>query len=152
MAAIIEDTRQQVGKHNKKRERIEAEGYTIIRSKLPVGDYALPPTIAVDTKKGLLEIANNLCGNVAERQRFIRECKAAREAGTALVFLIETGKYKRPADLIGQSITLKNGKTIPGEQVYRAIAIVTERYGVRFEFSRPSETGRRILEILGAGR
>lgn len=149
---IIEDTRQQSGKHEKKHEAFEAEGVKVLRSKLPIGDYALPPRIAVDTKKGLLEIATNLCGNIAEQQRFIRECKAAKETGTALVFLIETGKYKTPADFLGQSIKLKNGRTIPGEQLYKAMSITSSRYGVRFEFSRPSETGRRILEILGAGR
>lgn len=148
---IIEDTRQQSGKHEKKRERFKAEGVDVIRSKLPVGDYALPPRVSVDTKKGVLEIAGNLCGNVAERQRFIRECKEARALGCRLVFLIETGKYKKARDLIGTSVKLRDGRTIQGEQVFRAMALTSERYGVEFEFCRPGDAGGRILEILQDG-
>ena len=148
MSAIIEDTRQQAGKHEQKHKYFEAEGVEIIRSKLPVGDYALAPSVSVDTKAGLHEIAANLCGDVAERQRFIRECKAARALGCELVILIENGKYKGPRDLIGREIKLKSGRTIKGEQLFRAMEITAARYGVRFEFCKPSESGRRIMEIL----
>ena len=145
---IIEDTRQQAGKHEKKHNSFDAEGVAVFRSKLPVGDYAAAPSVAVDTKAGLLEIATNLCGNIAEQQRFARECKNARALGCRLVFLIETGKYKSPRDMIGHNIKLKNGRTIPGEQLFRAMTLTAERYGVKFEFCAPSESGRRIVEIL----
>ena len=148
MSAIIEDTRQQAGKHEQKHKHFEAEGVAVIRSKLPVGDYALAPRISVDTKAGLYEIAANLCGDFAERQRFTKECKAARMIGCELVVLVENGKYNKPRDLIGREIKLKSGQTIKGEQLYRAMEITAARYGVRFEFCKPSETGRRILEIL----
>lgn len=145
---IIEDTRQQAGKHDQKHNDFEARGVQILRSKLPFGDYTLAPSKAVDTKASVHEITTNLCGNAAERQRFIRECKAAQASGCELVFLIEVGKYQRPADLIGHDIKLKSGQTIKGLQVYRAMAVVSERYGCRFEFCKPSETAARIMEIL----
>ncbi len=146
---IIEDTRQQSGKHERKHQQFDELGVLVIRSKLPFGDYARVPDIAVDTKASLFEVANNLCGNVAEKQRFIRECKSARDAGTTLVFLVEVGKYKCAADLIGHDIQLKNGKTIKGQQLYLAMTSVSERYGCRFEFCPPGKSGKRICELLG---
>ena len=86
---IIEDTRQQNEKHEIKHAWFKDAGVQVIRCKLPFGDYALPPSIAVDTKKGLEEIANNICGSSSEHQRFKRECIAARDAGCHLYFLIE---------------------------------------------------------------
>ena len=145
---IVEDTRQQSGKNEAKHEYFEREGVTVIRSKLPFGDYALAPGIAIDTKASIHEIAVNLCGNVAEKQRFIRECKGAQAAGCELVFLVEVGKYKRPADLIGHDIKLKSGKVIKGEQLFRAMITVSARYGCRFEFSPPGKSAARIMEIL----
>ena len=114
---IIEDTRQQSGKHEKKHDYFESQDVTLIRSKLPFGDYALAPTVAVDTKASLHEIAVNLCGNAAERQRFIRECKSAKSAGV---------------------------------QLFRAMVMVSERYGCRFEFAPPGKSAARIMDILGA--
>ena len=57
---IIEDSRQQAGKHEVKHERFSQLGDILIRSKLPFGDYALPPKIAVDTKETMNEIAQNI--------------------------------------------------------------------------------------------
>lgn len=149
MKVLIEDTRQQAGKHDKKHEHFESQGITLIRSKLPFGDYALAPSVAVDTKAGILEIATNLCGSLAERQRFIRECKAAKEADTKLVFLVETGKYKNITDLIGHDIKLKSGKTVQGIQLFMAMVTVSQRYGCEFAFAPPSKSGERICDILG---
>ena len=59
---IIEDTRNKPGKHDVKREKFEDMQVSIVRSKLPFGDYALPPKIAVDTKRNIDEIAGNICG------------------------------------------------------------------------------------------
>lgn len=143
---VIEDSRQQAGKHE------NLAGLDLLRCKLPFGDYALPPKIAVDTKASLHEITQNLCGSQKERARFIRECKLAKDCGSVLVFLIETGAYKTPADLIGQDILLLSGKRVPGVQLYRAMAIVSERYGCRFEFCPRAETGKRIMEILSDGK
>ena len=142
---IIEDTRQQAGKHN------NLSDLEVIRSKLAFGDYALPPKIAVDTKAGLHEIAQNLCGSVKERSRFTRECKLAKQCGANLVFLIETGSYQKPSDLIGHDVLLLSGKKVSGLQLYRAMMATSQYYGCRFEFCERSKTGKRIMEILGNG-
>ena len=59
---IIEDTRQQAGKHNIKHEWFKDNGVEIIRSKITFGDYCLPPAVSIDTKENMDEIANNICG------------------------------------------------------------------------------------------
>ena len=78
---IVEDSRQKVGKHQQKHIGFDDLGVGLLRCKLPFGDYALPPSVSIDTKENLEEIAGNLCGSMKERNRFIRECKAAAAAG-----------------------------------------------------------------------
>ena len=90
MAIIIEDTRQKDGKHQLKHIGFDNLGVDLLRCKLPFGDYALPPEVSVDTKENLEEIAGNLCGSRKERDRFIRECKAAAE----IVKILEQGREK----------------------------------------------------------
>ena len=144
---IIEDTRQQAGKHKKKHEWWTSNGDNIIRCKLPFGDYALPPTVAVDTKANLTEIATNMCGPFHERRRFTDECKYAHECGCRLVFLIES-TVKDIDDLYDMQIVLGNGREIKGEQLALAIRTMTSRYGCEFMLVKPSRCAQKINEIL----
>lgn len=145
---LVEDTRQQAGKHEAKHRAFSEMGVEVFRSKLAFGDYCLPPSIAVDTKSSIMEIAGNLCGSQKETARVREEMKLARACGAVLIFLIEVGKYKKPADLIGETFRLKSGKVVEGVQLYRAMETCAARYGCRFEFCPPSEAGRRVLELL----
>lgn len=145
---IEEDTRQQAGKHEAKHKAFSEMGVEVLRSKLAFGDYCLPPTVAVDTKASVMEIAGNLCGSQKETARVREEMKLARACGATLIFLVEVGKYKQPADLIGESFRLKSGKVVEGIQLYRAMETCAARYGCRFEFCLPSEAGRRVMELL----
>lgn len=150
MMVIQEDTRQQAGKHDIKHKWFEGHGVHLLRSKIPFGDYCLPPAVSIDTKENMDEIANNICGKA--HKRFINECKAAKEAGCQLIILVEN-------DLgisdISQVHTWKNPRVIyspncvQGERLQRAMQTISERYGVRFEFCKPSESAEKILEILG---
>lgn len=149
---IIEDTRQKQGLHQTKNDYWSECGDTVIRCKLAFGDYAEPPKIAVDTKQNLLEIATNMCGAGAERKRFREECKAAKNAGCKLVFLIEYRSVKEPAELIGRKIRLMSKKIIEGEQLYTAMVTMSERYGCTFEFCDPKDAGQRIKDILAGGK
>ena len=144
---IIEDTRQQAGKHQKKHDWWSAHDTELIRCKLPFGDYALPPKVCVDTKANLMEIATNMCGAFKEQRRFKSECVAAHECGCKLVFLIECSQ-KKIDDLFGINIVLGNGKTIKGDQLVIAMETMASRYGCSFELVKPSECARRINEIL----
>lgn len=144
---IIEDTRQQAGKHKVKHEWWTSNGDEIIRCKLPFGDYALPPKVSVDTKASLTEIATNMCGAFKERNRFKDECKYAQACGCRLVFLIECS-VPSINDLFEMNILLGNKKIIKGEQLVIAMKTMSSRYGCEFMLVRPSECARRINEIL----
>ena len=148
---IIEDTRQQEDKHNIKHKWFENNDISLIRCKLPFGDYANPPRVAVDTKKGLAEIANNICGAKSEHQRFKRECVNARDAGCKLVFLIENDDGISD---INQVHLWKNPRTpfnpncVQGSRLEKAMKTMSERYGCIFLFCTYAETGKKIMEIL----
>lgn len=146
MAIIIEDTRQKDGKHQQKHIGFEDLGVDLLRCKLPFGDYALPPRISVDTKENLEEIAGNLCGSMKERDRFIRECKAAAAAGCQLVIMVETEHDGSLLDL--GDIRIGSGKIVTGLQLYRAMTTVSGRYGVQFVLVRPEDAAKEIVRIL----
>ena len=114
---LIEDTRQQANKHKITHDSFEAAGDILHRSKLIVGDYALPPSVAVDTKQDIKEIASNMCGSIESKQRYTRECKKANEIGCKLIFLIEDKHYQTIDDLYGKKVYMMSGVTIPGDQL-----------------------------------
>lgn len=150
MAIIIEDTRQKDGKHQQKHIGFDNLGVDLLRCKLPFGDYALPPEVSVDTKENLEEIAGNLCGSRKERDRFIRECKAAAAAGCQLIVMVETEHDGSLLDL--SDIRIGSGKVVTGLQLYRAMTAVSGRYGVRFVLVRPEDAAKEIMRILEGGQ
>lgn len=150
MVMIVEDTRQKEGKHQVKHLGFESLGVDLLRCKLPFGDYALPPSVSVDTKENLEEIAGNLCGSMKERNRFIRECKAAGAAGCQLVIMVETEHEGSLMDL--GAIRLGSGKIVSGLQLYRAMTAVAGRYGVKFVLVRPENAAEEIMKILQGGQ
>lgn len=148
---IIEDTRQQKDQHEIKHKSFDDAGINLIRCKLPFGDYSMPPKVAIDTKKGIEEIAGNICGSSKEHQRFKRECVRARDAGCKLIFLIENDIGIKSID---QVHTWKNPRTVfykdcvQGDRLEKAMKTMSERYGCLFLFCDYSETGTKIIELL----
>lgn len=148
---IIEDTRQKAGMHDVKYQSFEDRCVSLVRCKLPFGDYALPPSISVDTKACMEEIAHNIG---SDHFRFKRECIAAKDAGCQLIILVENTdgiacvndvhKWVNP-DLVYRP------KAITGERLEKAMKTMHERYGVRFEFCEPEQAADRIMEFLGVG-
>lgn len=161
------DTRE----HNKEWERIKGQfdilGVQYFRSKMYVGDYQSldNPRLVIDRKKDLQEI----CGNVSSKQheRFKSELLRAKEQGIKLVILCEHGadiksledvyfwqnprKYqirwktvngKRVKDVI-------SAKAVDGNQLYKSLCTIRDRYNVDFVFCQKEETGQKIIEILG---
>ena len=145
---LIEDSRQQMGKHTLKNEFWASEGDTVVRCKLPWGDYALIPEVSVDTKADVTEICQNMCGSMREKRRFAEEVKGARDAGCRLVFLIEDRRYQDVSDLYGEKIWLHSGQVIKGDQLAMAMQTMEARYGCEFQFCTPEDAGRRVKEIL----
>ena len=146
---IIEDTRQQAGKHLQKHAAWIDDN--VYRCKLPYGDYALPPKVSVDTKANLEEIASNLCGARKERERVENEEKLAKKFGAKLIYLIETDMVSTKTDLLDISITLKSGQIVSGEQLMRAIDQHEHVYGSEFIFCTPEEAGDKVKELLREG-
>ena len=145
---IIEDSRQQKDKHENKHEWWAENGDNVLRCKLPVGDYISPPKVSIDTKQGIREITQNMCGSMKEKRRFREECKLARDIGCKLIFLIEDPKYKTIDDLYGDKIWLMSKQTIPGDQLATAMHTMSNRYGVKFMFCDPAETAELINKLL----
>jgi ERCC4-type nuclease len=160
------DTRE----HNKEWERIKGQfdalGVQYFRSKMYVGDYQSldNPRLVIDRKKDLQEICGNVC---QQHERFKAELLRAKEQGIKLVILCEHGadvksledvyfwqnprKYqirwktvngKRVKDII-------SAKAVDGNQRYKSLCTIRDRYGVSFIFCTKEETGQKIIEILG---
>lgn len=153
--ALIEDTRQQRGKHNHKTEYFDAIGEGVVRCALPVGDYQRPAKVAVDTKKDIIELGVDL---KADHERFARECEKAQTLGTLLVILVENNDGVRSLkDLEAwiesdESYKKRNqsGKAVryKGSSIAKACMTMHKLYGVRFGFCSPEESGAKIISIL----
>lgn len=149
---IIEDSKQKKGMHEIKHACFDEMGVQLIRNMLPFGDYCLPPSISIDTKQNMEEIAQNINGS---HERFKRECIRARDAGCQLIILVENNQN---ITSINEVHTWKNPeliyrpKAITGERLEKAMKTMSSRYGVRFEFCKPEEAAQRILDLLGGGK
>jgi hypothetical protein len=164
---IVEDTRQQAGKHRRIAAWMEAHGVDFAprASALPFGDYMREGSnISIDTKKDVQEVAGNIGRDHA---RFVRECERARAEGYKLVILVEEHpEYNDREKLYGWTSYVcrrcrkcrphQPGKCVRyrtkpmnGLTVAKIIAKLEQDHGVRFEFCAKRDTARRICEILG---
>ena len=147
---ILEDTRQQVQKHELKHDYFASEGIEVVRTKLPFGDYALWGSItAVDTKANVEEIAQNIGG--AGHARFREECKLAKRCGGRLIILVENEEGYDSIDAVTAWVNpnyRKTARSIEGPRLAKAMRTMSERYDVEFMFCRPEEAGKRIIQLL----
>jgi hypothetical protein len=151
MNVLLEDTRNQSGKHEEKHTRWAEQGVLLTRSKIIVGDYCLPPAKSVDTKASMSEIAQNIGGGKDEHQRFIRELKLAQAIGCKLFVLIEN---EDGIESIEDVVHWRNPRTeyspkcIQGPRLAKAMRTIQERYGCVFLFCRPDEAADMITDLL----
>lgn len=149
---ILEDTRQKDGEHRIKHTWFADHGIDLMRSKLAFGDYALPPSIAVDTKKDMDEICGNICSK--DNRRFREECIRAQKAGCKLIFLIEN---KVGISSIDEVHTWINPRIVysprcpQGPQLEKAMKTIQSKYGCEFRFCKPEESAAMIQSILQGG-
>ena len=163
---LICDTREHKSEFDRIAKQIRSVGgVSIIRSKLYVGDYMSldNPRLVIDRKKDLLE----LCGNVTQQhERFRAELVRAQEHNIKIVILCEHGdEIQTMADVIfwknPRALEMEwkmiNGhpakvqkypKATQGDQLYKSLKTISERYGVSFQFCNKRQTGSRIVEIL----
>ena len=149
---LIEDTRQVVGKHKLKNEYFEKMGIEVVRSKLLFGDYQNPqnPSIAIDTKKDIQELIGDL---TKDHERFRNELLLSKKCGAKLIILIEDEKVTCINDLytwynwrLKKSPKATKGSTLA--KMPYTIEHNTEDYSCQFIFTKKSECGAKILEIL----
>lgn len=149
---IIEDSRQQKGKHEIKHNSFADMGVNLLSNGLPYGDYAYPPKVSVDTKRNMEEIAQNIGGVKSEHIRFKNECIKARDCGAQLYILVENTDGIFSIDDVHKWINpdlVYRPKAITGERLEKAMKTMSSRYGVKFEFCTPEESAKRIMELLG---
>lgn len=152
MITLIEDTRQQTKKHENKHRFFDEHNIKYIRSKLPVGDYALLTDLStiVDTKRSIQEIIGNV---TQQHKRFVTECELARENNIRLYILIEDKKVTCVEDLdFWYNWRLeKSPKATTGKTLAKILHGMEVRHGVKFVFCRPEDSGKTLLELLGVG-
>jgi ERCC4-type nuclease len=143
---ILEDTRQQAGKHANIERYFQKAGITVERCCLYVGDYAIAndQSRAVDTKQDVCEIAKDIMSS--DHQRFAAECERAQAAGIKLLVLIEEALPEG-----GLANWKSKHTTVKGESLKRAMLTMTVKYGVRFRFCDARQAGRLIAEYLAEG-
>ena len=165
---LLEDTRNPESKHRNVHEWAEANGVTIIRTKLLVGDYTLPTdqSVCVDTKSGMQEVYSNV---VQQHERFRRELELALQAGVKLIVLVEEGDvpdlaavvhWKNPrrerwfrvnaAHKAGKLKNVKQAKTPPlsSDRLFQMMQTMAERYQCEWKFCGKDRTGAVIWELL----
>lgn len=146
----------------------DAEGIRHFSSKLLVGDYMSldNPRIIIDRKQNLQE----LCGNVCQQhERFRRELIRAMQAGIQLIILVEHGPdiksledvffWKNPRKHEvrwkwenGKRVKyVVSAKAVDGNQLYKSLLTIQDRYNVQFAFCEKKDTGREIIRILRDG-
>ena len=148
---LIEDSRQQIGKHELKHTVFTRLHIPFYRCKLAVGDYALPPERAVDTKASMQEIAQNIGGTHDEHKRFINELKLAQELGTKLYVLVENEDHIQSIEDVPRWVNPRidySPNCIQGPRLAKAMRTIEERYGCTFMFCRPEEAAEKIVELL----
>lgn len=159
------DSREKARAIRKIIKAFDEQGIKYFSSKLLVGDYMSldNPRLIIDRKQNLQE----LCGNVCQQhERFKRELLKAMDAGIQLVILVEHGadiksledvyfwKNPRKHEVRWRIVNGKrekyvvSAKAVDGNQLYKSLCTIRDRYHVRFEFCEKKDTGTRIAEIL----
>lgn len=165
---IISDTREHKTEWDRIKKQFDVLGVRYDRCKLYCGDYqeVSNSLLVIDRKKDLQEICGNVC---QQHERFQRELMRAREAGIHIVILCEHGadiksledvktwqnprRQPRIAWVNGhRQRVVDSPNALTGEQLYKTLTTIKERYGIDFEFCTKDETGKRINEILARGK
>lgn len=156
---LLEDSRQQIGKHKNIHAYCSEQGIEIIRQALNVGDYMLSGPefsgikgdIAVDTKYGVPELAS-CC--FQEHERFRDELERAQRLGVKLIILTEEVLPYGRLDY-WRSPTGKDGRPLyrfNPETLRKCLFTMQDKYGCFFRFCDGRSTGRILIEYLKGER
>ena len=150
---IVEDSRNQIGKHKNINAYLKSVGLRVIRSKLIVGDYVIAnrQDTSIDTKKDMVEVSQDI---FQDHKRFRAECELAKDCEIRLVVLIEDNTVSNYEELLQWVNPQPNRSALTpnGERCFKVMKAMEYSYGVEFQFCKKKDTGKRILEILTEGR
>lgn len=162
------DSREKARAIRKIIKTFDKAGVKHFSSKLLVGDYMSldNPRLIIDRKQNLQE----LCGNVCQQhERFKKELLKAIDAGIQLVILVEHGpdinsledvyfwKNPRKHEIRwkwenGKRVKyVVSAKAVDGNQLYKSLCTIQDRYNVKFSFCEKKDTGKEIIRILRDG-
>ena len=149
---IIYDSREKPRAIVRILAEFDRQGVEYVRRALNFADYLNPerPEIVIDRKQNLLEVASNV---VQQRKRFVREIVRCERAGCHMVVLVEHGNMiKKLEDVIRwKNPRLKDSPlAVSGERLFKIMKAMENYYGIEWQFCNKQNTGKRIIEILGA--
>ena len=160
------DSREKARAITKIIKTFDENGVNHFSSKLLVGDYMNldNPRLIIDRKQNLQELCRNVC---QQHERFKKELIKAMQANIQLIILVEHGpdvksiedvyfwQNPRKHEVKWRMVNGKrekyvvSAKAVDGNQLYKSLCTIRDRYNVRFEFCEKKDTGRRIMELLG---
>ena len=116
------------------------------------GQKALMLKPRLDTRDGE-RIVGSRCGLKTDCS-FVEELDRAKMLGIELVILCEEGGILNLEDVKHwkNPRLYRSPKALTGEKLYKILKSIEERHGCRFLFCTKEEAGRRIIEILSAGK
>lgn len=168
---LLEDTRNQLGKHDLKNKFFSENGIEVRRTKLYCGDYTLPTdqSICIDTKKDIQELIGDICGK--SHERFRDELIRAQESNIKLIILCEDNGgycdkkktvYNKPVTRINDLFSWKNPrlfiwksgkqkypKATKGQTLAKCLMTLEKKYGCEFKFTTKENSGAEIIKLLG---
>ena len=120
-------------------------------SKLFVGDYMSldNPRVVIDRKQNLQEICSNVC---QQHERFVDELKRAKENGIKIIILCEHGGNIKSLSDVQKWVNPRlrtSPKAVSGKQLFKILFTIGQKYDVDYIFCDKSETGAKIIELLG---
>lgn len=156
-------------KHHQAKEKwFEDHGWTVVRSKMLVGDYCIPSngSVSVDSKQNLQELYADL---IQSHVRFREEADLAVKAGIKLYILIEEPNMTCLEDVkkwqnkrylwwhkvnnmhkYGKMLDKKIPKKPPVDNItfLKIMSSFAKEHGVEYVFCKTEEAGEKIIEIL----
>lgn len=160
------DSREKKSELKRIQKQLDRLDVSYFVSKLYVGDYMSldNPRLVIDRKKDLQELCNNV---TQQHERFRDELIRAKEHSIKLIVLCEHGEgiqeltdvifWENPRLKAGEWV-MKGGhpvkvkkypKATTGEQLYKSLCTISDRYGVDFYFCSKDQTGAEIVRLLG---
>lgn len=151
---LLEDTRNQIGKHVNIQAYCQAHGIEIVRTKLAVGDYTLPTdqSVCVDTKQDMKEVY----GNLTAYQRFHNEYTLAEKLGIKLIILIEDMTIRQLEDVKTWHNPIEDKwrqgkvriKPRTSTAIYNQMRTIQDNHNLEWAFCHPRDTGETLIKIL----